>query len=61
MKRQQPLPMRLKDLDRLSVDDWIDKAVVVKEKIEARLGFKVKSVAVTVSATPSVTVTLEPK
>jgi hypothetical protein len=53
--------MKLRELDRLSVDEWIDKAVVVKTKIESKLGFKVKTVAITVSASPSVTVTLEPK
>lgn len=59
--RRQALRMKLRELDRLSVDEWIEKAVVVKEKIETKLAFKVKSVAITVSASPSVTVTLEPK
>ena len=53
--------LKLRDLGKLSVDEWIDKAVTLRDKIEEKFGYKVKTIAVTVSAAPSVTVTLEPK
>ena len=63
MKREKTAQqeLKLRDLGKLSVDEWIDKAVTVRDKIEEKFGYKVKTIAVTVSAAPAVTVTLEPK
>ena len=63
MKRERTAQpeLKMRELGKLSIDEWIDKAVVIRDKIQDKLGYKVKTIAVTVSAAPSVTVTLEPK
>jgi len=61
LKKDDVLEMQLQDLDALSVRDWIEKAKAVIKKIEDEFDYKVKTLAVTVSANPSATVTFEKK
>jgi hypothetical protein len=61
MKDDKILEMQLADLDKLPVGKWIEQAKAVIKKIEDEFKYKVKTIAVTVSANPSATVTLEPK
>lgn len=61
MKSDDVLQMKLEKLDTLLVGDGIEKAEAIIEKVESKFGYKVKTVAVTVSVNPSAAVTFEPK
>lgn len=61
MQSDDMLQIKLRDLDELSVGDWIEKAKTIMAKAENKFGYKVTEISVTVSVNPSATITLQPK